>query len=162
MAPEAPAASDTGSRFNVEEIKRRLTCAQVALRYGVTLKAHGRKSTGLCPFHAERTPSFGIDRDRELWHCFGCGAGGDVLELIRRPEGLGGRRADFGDALAVAAELAGYLSDGRPARRWRSPRPTCLRRALCVRVSRGVQPAMSWRRGADQQTSAGPVARCSI
>jgi DNA primase len=113
---QGEAASDTRSRFNVEEIKRRLTCAQVALRYGLALKAHGRKSTGLCPFHAERTPSFGIDRDRELWHCFGCGAGGDVLELIRRLEGLGGRPADFGDTLAVAAELAGFLPDGRPTR----------------------------------------------
>jgi DNA primase len=152
MPADTAAAGQARPRFSVEEIKRRLTCAQVALQYGVKLTAHGRKSTGLCPFHSERTASFGIDRDRELFYCFGCGAGGDVLELVRRLEGLGGRPADFGDILAVAAELAGYLPDGRatrealPARRQMSEADLARRdaeeRAEAVKRARAI-----WREG---------------
>ena len=67
------------------------------------LKAAGpRRMTGLCPFHDERTPSFGIDPVEKLYHCFGCGAGGDVFKFAMETEGL-----DFGAALEVLAERAG-------------------------------------------------------
>ncbi len=61
-----------------------------------------RRMTGLCPFHDERTPSFGIDPVEKLYHCFGCGAGGDVFKFAMETEGL-----DFGDALEALAERAG-------------------------------------------------------
>jgi DNA primase len=57
---------------------------------------------GLCPFHEERTPSFGIDPVEKLYHCFGCGAGGDVYSFVMETEGL-----DFGAALEWLAERAG-------------------------------------------------------
>jgi DNA primase len=57
---------------------------------------------GLCPFHEERTPSFGIDPVEKLYHCFGCGAGGDVFSFAMETEGL-----DFGAALEWLAERAG-------------------------------------------------------
>ncbi len=57
---------------------------------------------GLCPFHEERTPSFGIDPVEKLYHCFGCGAGGDVFSFAMETEGL-----DFGGALEWLAERAG-------------------------------------------------------
>src|SRR5215208_635562 len=57
---------------------------------------------GLCPFHEERTPSFGIDPVEKLYHCFGCGAGGDVFSFVMETEGL-----DFGAALEWLAERAG-------------------------------------------------------
>ena len=61
-----------------------------------------RRMTGLCPFHDERTPSFGIDPVEKLYHCFGCGAGGDVFKFAMETEGL-----DFGGALEALAERAG-------------------------------------------------------
>jgi DNA primase len=57
---------------------------------------------GLCPFHEERTPSFGIEPVEKLYHCFGCGAGGDVFSFVMETEGL-----DFGAALEWLAERAG-------------------------------------------------------
>jgi DNA primase len=61
-----------------------------------------RRMTGLCPFHDERTPSFGIDPVEKLYHCFGCGVGGDVFKFAMETEGL-----DFGAALEALAERAG-------------------------------------------------------
>jgi DNA primase len=61
-----------------------------------------RRMTGLCPFHDERTPSFGIDPVEKLYHCFGCGAGGDVFKFAMETEGL-----DFAGALEALAERAG-------------------------------------------------------
>jgi DNA primase len=67
------------------------------------LKAAGqRRLTGLCPFHDERTPSFGIDPVEKLYHCFGCGAGGDVFKFAMETEGL-----DFAGALEALAERSG-------------------------------------------------------
>src|SRR5919107_1840647 len=61
-----------------------------------------RRMTGLCPFHDERTPSFGIDPVEKLYHCFGCGAGGDVFKFAMETEGL-----DFAAALEALAERTG-------------------------------------------------------
>ena len=65
-------------------------------------QAGPRRMTGLCPFHEERTPSFGIDPVEKLYHCFGCGAGGDVFSFVMETEGL-----DFARALEALAERAG-------------------------------------------------------
>jgi DNA primase len=65
-------------------------------------QAGPRRMTGLCPFHDERTPSFGIDPVEKLYHCFGCGAGGDVFKFAMETEGL-----DFAGALEALAERAG-------------------------------------------------------
>ena len=61
-----------------------------------------RRMTGLCPFHDERTPSFGIDPVEKLYHCFGCGVGGDVFKFAMETEGL-----DFAAALEWLAERSG-------------------------------------------------------
>jgi DNA primase len=67
------------------------------------LKRSGtRRLQGLCPFHDERTPSFGIDPVEKLYHCFGCGAGGDVFSFVMETEGL-----DFAGALESLADRAG-------------------------------------------------------
>jgi DNA primase len=65
-------------------------------------KSGQRRYTGLCPFHDERTPSFGIDPIEKLYHCFGCGEGGDVFKFVMETEGL-----DFQSALESLAERAG-------------------------------------------------------
>ncbi len=65
-------------------------------------RAGARRFVGLCPFHEERSPSFGIDPVEKLYHCFGCGAGGDVFSFVMETEGL-----DFPAALESLAERAG-------------------------------------------------------
>src|SRR5207245_5920706 len=57
------------------------------------LKKAGRSWKALCPFHNERTPSFTVDREKALYHCFGCGAGGDVIHFVRQMD-----RLDFPEA----------------------------------------------------------------
>src|ERR687889_1998598 len=65
-------------------------------------KSGARRYSGLCPFHDERTPSFGIDPVEKLYHCFGCGEGGDVFKFVMETEGL-----DFAGALESLAARAG-------------------------------------------------------
>src|SRR5919109_2638409 len=65
-------------------------------------RAGVRRLQGLCPFHEERTPSFGIDPVEKLYHCFGCGVGGDVFTFAMETEGL-----DFAGALEMLAERSG-------------------------------------------------------
>jgi DNA primase len=86
----------------VDEIKQRLDIVEVVSSY-VALKKAGRNYKGLCPFHAEKTPSFIVFPDSQSWHCFGaCGTGGDVFTFIMRQENL-----DFSEALRLLAQRAG-------------------------------------------------------
>ncbi|HEX9302928.1 MAG TPA: DNA primase [Thermoanaerobaculia bacterium] len=75
------------------------------------LKKAGRSWKGLCPFHNERTPSFTVDRDKGLYHCFGCGAGGDVIHFLRQID-----RLDFPEAVEALASRFG-VEIGRRATR---------------------------------------------
>ena len=68
----------------------------------VSLKKTGKNHTGLCPFHAEKTPSFSVNSDKQIFHCFGCGAGGDVFKFIELQEGL-----NFPEAVRKLAGQAG-------------------------------------------------------
>ncbi len=86
----------------VEEIKQKLDLGEVIGSYIPVLRAGGANLKARCPFHQEKTPSFYISRDRQMWHCFGCGEGGDLFTFIMKMEGL-----DFRDALALLAERAG-------------------------------------------------------
>lgn len=65
----------------------------------MTIKKNGKNYMACCPFHNEKTPSFSIDRDKQLFHCFGCGASGNFVQLVMRLEGL-----DYKDALQQLAE----------------------------------------------------------
>jgi DNA primase len=76
----------------------------------VPLRKAGRAYKGLCPFHAEKTPSFTVDPDRRTFKCFGCGEGGDVFDWLIKTDGV-----DKAEALKVLAEKAGIeLTGGRP------------------------------------------------
>ncbi|HSQ77346.1 MAG TPA: DNA primase [Nitrospirota bacterium] len=68
----------------------------------VSLKKTGKNHTGLCPFHAEKTPSFSVSPDKQIFHCFGCGAGGDVFKFLELQEGL-----NFPEAVRKLAGSAG-------------------------------------------------------
>lgn len=79
----------------------------------VRLRKAGKNWIGLCPFHKEKTPSFTVSQERQGYHCYGCGRGGDVFTFIMEAEGL-----DFPQALALLASRAGVeLPKGRGVRR---------------------------------------------
>lgn len=83
----------------------------------VVLRRRGKKLWGLCPFHAEKTPSFSVDPERQLFYCFGCRTGGNVFTYVMRRDGR-----TFPEALAYLAERAGIPLEGetgRPGRRAR-------------------------------------------
>ena len=92
----------------VDEIKDRLDIVEV-VQSSVPLKKAGRNYKGLCPFHAEKTPSFVVFPDTGTWHCFGaCGTGGDVFSFVMQQENL-----DFGEALQILARRAGIELEPR-------------------------------------------------
>ena len=77
--------------MDLEELKRKVKdsadIVEIASRY-TSLKKSGKHYRGLCPFHQEKTPSFYVDPEKKLYHCFGCGAGGDVIKLVMEMEGV--------------------------------------------------------------------------
>lgn len=72
----------------IDRILEEVDLAEVVSSYGVRLKTTGRRLVGLCPFHQEKTPSFSISTDKNLWHCFGCGKGGNVIGFVMEMEHL--------------------------------------------------------------------------
>ncbi len=68
----------------------------------VSLKKTGKNHTGLCPFHSEKTASFSVNADKQIFHCFGCGAGGDAFKFLELQEGL-----NFPEAVRKLADRAG-------------------------------------------------------
>jgi DNA primase len=101
-APRAREGSTISSSSGiVAEIKAKLPVAEI-VGETVALKRAGTIHKGLCPFHAEKTPSFIVTPERETWHCFGCGEHGDIFTFVMRRDGL-----DFREALSRLAERAG-------------------------------------------------------
>lgn len=85
----------------IDEVRKRNDIVDVISEY-VTLKRAGKNYKALCPFHSEKTPSFIVSPDKQIFHCFGCGAGGDVIGFIMRIE-----KTSFHDAVLRLAERAG-------------------------------------------------------
>lgn len=91
-------------RFREEqlrELRDLVDIVEIAGRY-TDLKRSGPQMVGLCPLHQERTPSFFVHRERG-WKCFGCGAGGDVIDLVQQLEGW-----DFPRTVRWLADQVGY------------------------------------------------------
>ncbi len=85
----------------VEEIKKKLNIVDIVSEH-VALKKKGKNHVGLCPFHGEKTGSFMVNEELQIYKCFGCGAGGDVYKFLMEVEGL-----DFPEALEKLAGKAG-------------------------------------------------------
>ena len=84
----------------IEEIKSNNDIVDVISQY-VVLKRSGRNFFGLCPFHKEKSPSFSVSPDKQIFHCFGCGVGGNVIHFVSKIENL-----NFKDTLEMLANRA--------------------------------------------------------
>lgn len=85
----------------VEEVKGKIDIVDI-INERTPLKKAGRNFKGLCPFHGEKTPSFMVNPELQIYKCFGCGEGGDVFTFLQKTEGL-----EFGEVLQLLAARAG-------------------------------------------------------
>lgn len=95
----------------IDELVSRCDIVDVISEYVQLTKRSGSNMFGLCPFHSEKTPSFSVSPDKQIFHCFGCGKGGGVINFIMEIEGL-----SFPEAIAFLAKRAGLQlpDDGTP------------------------------------------------
>ncbi|MEO8251069.1 MAG: DNA primase [Chloroflexota bacterium] len=125
------------------EIKSKLPVLDV-VGETVALKRAGSAYKGLCPFHAEKTPSFIVSPDRETWRCFGCGEGGDIFTFLMRRDGI-----DFREALSRLAEKAGVELSAQTAKDDRHRR----------RLREALEAAIAWYREVLLQVTKADAAR---
>ena len=90
------------SRERIDAIKARIDLATIVAERGIKLQRRGQHLFALCPFHQERTASFVVTPHRGLFHCFGCGIGGDVIGFVARYD-----RVSFPEAVRMLARRAG-------------------------------------------------------
>src|SRR5882762_1950917 len=109
----------------LDELRARLSLAAVVGR-SVRLVRRGRDYVGLCPFHKEKSPSFNVVEDKGFFHCFGCGAHGDVIGFAMQSGNLGFREA----VEALAGEASLELPQESPQERERSQRQLDLQGVL--------------------------------
>ena len=112
------------SQADIELVRNRTDIAEVISEY-VRLKKAGRNFTGLCPFHSEKTPSFSVSREKQMYYCFGCGEGGTVFNFLMKKESL-----TFPESVELLARRAGVkltpLRDTKEARRYREEKELFL------------------------------------
>jgi DNA primase len=115
-----------------DRVKQQADIVRVVGEY-VQLKKAGQNFRGLCPFHSEKTPSFNVHPTRQIYHCFGCGKGGDVFSFVMEME-----KCEFPDAIRIVAEKCGIAV---PRAKERSPeeRRENQQRAVLVEMHREAQ-----------------------
>ena len=108
----------------LDELRSRVPVSDVVGKR-VKLAKKGREFSGLCPFHSEKTPSFTVNDDKAFFHCFGCGAHGDVIRFVTETEGL-----SFPEAVGKLAGMAGLtVPEATPRERERAARAKTLQEA---------------------------------
>jgi DNA primase len=115
-----------------EKVKQQADIVRVVGEY-VRLKKSGQNFTGLCPFHAEKSPSFAVHPTKQIYHCFGCGVGGDVFKFVMEME-----KCAFPEAIRIVAEKCGIAV---PRQKERSPeeRKENQQRSVLVEMHREAQ-----------------------
>jgi len=115
-----------------EKVKQQADIVRVVGEY-VQLRKAGQSFRGLCPFHSEKTPSFNVHPIRQIYHCFGCGKGGDVYNFVMEME-----KCEFPEAMKIVAEKCG-ISIPRPKERASAERKENQQRAVLVEMHREAQ-----------------------
>jgi DNA primase len=110
-----------------ERVKQQADIIRVIGEY-IRLKKTGQNFTGLCPFHQEKTPSFAVHPVRQIYHCFGCGAGGDVFQFVMEMD-----KSTFPEAVRTVAEKCG-IPIPKPRERSPEQRRENLQRAAIVEM----------------------------
>ena len=87
----------------LDEIRNSNDIVDIISQY-VVLKRSGRNFFGLCPFHKEKSPSFSVSPDKQIFHCFGCGVGGNVFHFLSKIENI-----NFVESVGILAERAGIM-----------------------------------------------------
>jgi DNA primase len=115
-----------------DRVKQQADIVRVVGEY-VRLKKSGQNFTGLCPFHAEKSPSFAVHPTKQIYHCFGCGVGGDVFKFVMEME-----KCPFPESIRIVAEKCGIAV---PQPRERSPeeRKENQQRSALVEMHRVAQ-----------------------
>ncbi len=115
-----------------DRVKQQADIVRVVGEY-VRLKKSGQNFTGLCPFHGEKTPSFAVHPVKQIFHCFGCGKGGDVFSFVMEME-----KCQFPEAVRIVAEKCG-IAIPRPKERSPEERKENQQRATLVEMHREAQ-----------------------
>ena len=115
-----------------ERVKQQADIVRVVGEY-VQLKKAGQNFRGLCPFHSEKTPSFNVHPTRQIYHCFGCGKGGDVFNFVMEME-----KCAFPEAIRIVAEKCG-IAIPRPKERSPEEKKENQQRAALVEMHREAQ-----------------------
>ena len=115
-----------------DKVKQQADIVRVVGEY-VRLKKSGQNFTGLCPFHGEKTPSFAVHPVKQIFHCFGCGKGGDVFSFVMEME-----KCQFPEAVRIVAEKCG-IAIPRPKERSPEERKENQQRAVLVEMHREAQ-----------------------
>jgi DNA primase len=115
-----------------DKVKQQADIVRVVGEY-VRLKKSGQNFTGLCPFHGEKTPSFAVHPVKQIFHCFGCGKGGDVFSFVMEME-----KCQFPEAVRIVAEKCG-IAIPRPKERSPEERKENQQRTALVEMHREAQ-----------------------
>src|ERR1035437_4803426 len=78
---------------DIERLKNEISVERLVESAGIALQKSGKDKIGLCPFHEDSTPSLIVTPEKNLWHCFGCGAGGDAFAWVMKLRGISFRHA---------------------------------------------------------------------
>ncbi|MGB2667866.1 MAG: DNA primase [Candidatus Acidiferrum sp.] len=115
-----------------DRVKQQADIVRVVGEY-VRLKKSGQNYTGLCPFHGEKTPSFAVHPVKQIFHCFGCGKGGDVFSFVMEME-----KCEFPEAIRIVAEKCG-IALPRSKERTPEERKENQQRAVLIEMHREAQ-----------------------